>query len=481
MKQDLKFLRHIPTDFLWGAASAAYQVEGAYNIEGKDVSIWDEWTKLPGKTFQNTNGDIATDHYHRYKEDVRLMKEMGLKTYRFSISWTRILNGTEINPKGILFYHNLIDECQKHGIEPMVTLYHWDLPKRLQDQYGGWLSDQIVDDFVAYAKVCFDAYHTKVKKWIVINEPNIFTHQGYELGVHPPGHKDKTDEYLKAFHHTALAHAKTVNLYKSGSYEKGMIGSSIALTPGFSQTDSPKDLEATKRYMDLNFYWFTDIYYKGSYPKWALEYYQNNNLIKFSISDEQKMMLTQAAKEVDFIGINYYQSTMIAHNPLDGVGQVLFNTDGKKTSFVESGIPGVYKNVENPNVTYTNWNWVVDPDGLKETLKVLTKRYHLPIIISENGLGAFDEIEDGAIHDDYRIDFIYKHIKALAQSIQEGSDVLAYCVWSFTDLLSWLNGYQKRYGFVHVDFESPNLTRRKKDSFYWYQHLIQYAQNKKQD
>ena len=478
-KLNEQIVQSIPKQFLWGAASAAYQVEGGFEADGKVASIWDEWTKIPGKTFEGTNGDVATDHYHRYKEDVALMKEMGLKTYRFSISWTRILDGDKVNKKGLEFYHNLMDALIENGIEPMVTLYHWDLPKRYQDQYGGWLSRDVIEDFLVYAKLCFDEFHTKVKYWIVMNEPNIFTHQGYILGVHPPGHKDKMNEFLRSYHHTALVHAKTVALYKNGGYQEGMIGSSIALTPGYSRSEDPKDLLATQRYLDLNFYWFTDVYYKGTYPSWAWEYYTQAGFIDFEINEEDAELLKSAAKLTDFIGINYYQSTTLADNPIEGgVGVKMFNTDGKKRDFEESGIPGLYKNVENPNVTYTNWNWVVDPNGLTHTLKLLNETYGLPIVISENGLGAFDSVVDGKVHDDYRIDFIAKHLVAIGEAIEQGVDVLAYCVWSFTDLLSWLNGYQKRYGVVYVDFDDIALPRLRKDSFYWYQDLIKEWENK---
>lgn len=460
-------------DFLWGAASAAYQVEGAWNTDGKTKSIWDIWSKIPGKTFKATNGDVATDHYHRYLEDVKIMKELGLKTYRFSISWTRILNGKERNEKGIQFYHNLIDALRSQGIEPMVTMYHWDLPQTLQDEYEGWLSPKIVDDFEYYTKVLLDEFHDKVKYWIVLNEPNIFTDLGYRLGVHPPGHIDRTDEFLLAYHHTALAHARVVNLIKNGNYNSEIkIGSSIALTPAYAQSEQEKDRIATQKYMDLNFFWFTDIYYKGEYPKWAFDYYNDKGDIKFNITEDDMRCLKEAANKVDFIGINYYQSTMIADNPYeDNVGPKMFNTDGNKRDFEETGIPGIYKNVENTNVEYTDWNWVIDPSGLTLTLNILKERYNLPIIISENGLGAFDELVDGKINDDYRIDYIQKHIDAVEIALKDGVDVLSYCVWSFTDLLSWLNGYQKRYGLVYIDFED-NLKRIKKESFYWYQALI---------
>lgn len=462
-----------PKEFLWGAASAAYQIEGAYKSDGKGLSIWDEWVHIPGTTFAGTNGDVAADHYHRYKEDIALMKEQGLKTYRFSLSWTRILpDGTgAVNQAGLQFYHDLIDELLRNDIEPMVTLYHWDLPKTLQDRYGGWLSEAIVKDFTDYAQVCFDAFHKKVKMWIVLNEPNIFTSLGYLLAKHPPGQTD-LQAFLIAYHHTALAHAAVVNAYKEGSYDNGMIGSSIALTPAYAASDHPDDLEALRRYNETNFHWFTDIYYKGEYPKWGLEYYEKTGIRGLRMDEAQQEAQKRAAAQTDFIGINYYQSTTVAHNPEDGVGTGGMNTDGKKRGFQESGIPGLYKNVFNPDITYTDWDWAVDPQGLTYLLKLLHERYALPIIISENGLGAFDTVEKGEIHDDYRIDFIRKHIRACHEAITAGVDVRSYCVWSFTDLLSWLNGYQKRYGFVYIDFEDESLPRIRKDSFYWYQRVI---------
>ncbi len=459
--------------FLWGSASAAYQIEGAVKEEGKGVSIWDEWAHIEGKTYQGTNGDIATDHFHRYLEDVALMKEMGLKAYRFSISWTRILpNGKgEVNLKGIDFYNRLIDALVEAGIEPVVTLYHWDLPKALQDEYGGWLSPRIVDDFRAYASVCFDAFADRVKYWIVINEPNIFTQLGYQMALHPPGMKDDA-AFVKAYHHTALAHAETVITYKAKGY-KGYIGSSIAFQPSYAASGSQEDLEAKANYDAIGPWWYMDAYYKGTYPDRGLRYYQERG-IEFCPSEKDLALLQQGAKLADFMGINYYQTAMVASNGLDGVGLAGMNTTGKKGSQKESGIPGMYKFVKNPSVEYTDWDWAIDPDGLRMGLVALKERYDLPVMISENGLGAYDLVtEDGYVLDDYRIMFIKEHIKAIENAINQGVDMLGYMTWSFTDLLSWLNGFKKRYGFVYIDFEDEKLTRIKKQSFYWYKKVIE--------
>lgn len=460
-------------DFLWGSASAAYQVEGGYNQDGKGKSIWDVWSHLEGKTYNGTNGDVAADHYNRFIEDIDLMEKQGLKAYRFSIAWTRLLPDGRgpINEKGVQFYNNLINELIKRSIEPIITLYHWDLPQSLQNEYGGWEGEKIVDDFVQYAKLCFESFGDRVKYWIVMNEPNIFTALGYQMSLHPPG---KTDEelYLKTYHHTALAHAKSVLAFKEMGL-KGYIGSSIAFSPAYPASSRDEDVDALDNYYQIGPWWFTDIYYKGKYPEKGLDYFSKRGTLP-EIKEEDLQMLKKAAGKVDFIGINYYQTAMIAHNPLDGVGFQGINTDGKKGGQKENGIPGLYKNVKNESLKYTDWDWAIDPDGLRYGLVELKKRYSLPILISENGLGAFDTLNSsGEIEDDYRIDFIGEHIIACKKAIEQGVSLIGYCTWSFTDLLSWLNGYRKRYGFVYIDFEDKSLSRIPKKSYYWYRKVIE--------
>jgi 6-phospho-beta-glucosidase len=458
--------------FLWGSASAAYQIEGAYQEDGKGLSIWDEWAHLPGKTFEGTNGDVACDHYYRYKEDVALMKELGLKTYRFSIAWTRIFpsgSGPK-NEKGIQFYNALIDELIEHGIVPMVTLYHWDLPLDLQRAYEGWESPRIIDDFVNYASACFEAFGDRVKHWIVMNEPNIFTGLGYQIAMHPPGKSD-LGLFLKTYHHTALAHAKTVLLFKEKGYE-GLIGSSIAYSPSYAATQSAEDSHAKALYDATGPDWYIESYYKGDYPKLAVTHYESLGVMP-KIDPQDLDIMKKAGSLCDFIGINYYATSMVAYNPPDGVGFSGMNTSGKKGTQSENGVKGLYKHVRNETLRYTDWDWAIDPGGLKMGLLLLREKYNLPIIISENGLGAYDTVDEkGEIHDDYRIDYLRDHVNACKEAIEEGVDLLAYCTWSFTDLLSWLNGYKKRYGFVHVDIESGSLKRTPKDSFYWYREVI---------
>ncbi|MTI95882.1 MAG: glycoside hydrolase family 1 protein [Firmicutes bacterium] len=460
-----------PKDFLWGSASAAYQVEGAHSADGKGESIWDRWVRMPGKTYKGTTGDVAADHYHRYLEDIQLMKELGLKSYRFSIAWTRIFpNGTgEVNQAGLEFYKNLVDELVSSGIEPIVTLYHWDLPQALQDKYGGWQSREIIKDFARYAETCFVALGDKVKYWIVLNEPNIFTQLGYLLALHPPG-MSCLREYLHTYHITALTHATVVKLFKERRYP-GYIGSSIAFTPGYAASDSVEDRKALANYYATTCWWLLDIYYRGGYPDRGVDYFSQLGVMP-AVTEDDNAVLQEGARLADFIGINYYQTAMIAHNPLDGVSLGSLNTTGKKGTQAESGVPGLYKQVFNPNIEYTDWDWAIDSDGLRYGMVQLKDRYNLPVLISENGLGAFDKAENGAIRDPYRIDYLAKHIAACHAALVEGVELWGYCTWSFTDLFSWLNGFQKRYGLVYVDYEGGSLKRIKKDSFYWYKQVI---------
>jgi Beta-glucosidase/6-phospho-beta-glucosidase/beta-galactosidase len=469
-------MKTMPENFLWGSASAAYQIEGAYNEHGKGLSNWDEFVQIPGKTFKETTGETAVDHYHRYKEDIALMAEMGLQTYRFSISWPRVFpNGRgEVNPEGIAFYQNIVDECLKHNIEPMITLYHWDMPLVLEKEYGGWESPQSIDDFVAYATYLFEVFKGKVQYWITFNEQNIFTTFGWMNGIHPPGKFNQEKMYYQVNHHIFLAHAKTVLAFKEIMPE-GKIGASFAFTPNYALDCRPENAMAKMDNDGLKSYWWMDVYAYGRYPKTTYAYLGKKGVAPEVTAEEQEL-LQKAAAQIDFMGVNYYQSGVSEYNTLDGAtpfGEM--NTSGKKGTGQITGEPGVYKNPSNPYLKTTDWDWIIDPEGLRFACKEITNRYNLPIVISENGLGAFDKITDSnEIHDDYRMDYLGAHIKELIKAVDEGCEIWAYCTWSFTDLLSWLNGYQKRYGFVYVDQseEGGTLSRYKKDSFYWYQEVI---------
>lgn len=468
-----------PEGFLWGSASAAYQIEGGWDSDGKSPSVWDNFVRIPGKTFKGTTGDVAVDHYNRFEEDIALMAEMGLKTYRFSIAWTRIFPNSmdEVNQKGLDFYQKIIDLCVENNIEPMVTLYHWDLPQYLQDQYGGWEDRQIVDDYEKYAITLFKAFGDKVKFWITMNEQNIFTRLGWQSAQHPPGKKDEDKLHYQVNHHAFLAHAKAVESFHE-LVPHGKVGASFAYHPSYASDSQPQNVLAKHDFDDLKNWWWMDVYAYGRYPKAALKYLEANNIAPV-IEEGDLELFASAAKKVDFMGVNYYRSDMVEYNEEDGVSSAAVNNvTGQKGTSAVTGIPGVYKSPLNPNLPTTDWDWTIDPMGLRIGCREITSRYDLPIVISENGLGAFDKLEeDGSVHDSYRIEYIQEHLKQIKFAIDEGCDIIAYCTWSFTDLLSWLNGYQKRYGFVYVDQTeddpNPSLNRYKKDSFYWYKDIIE--------
>ena len=467
-----KELTSFPKDFLWGSASAAYQVEGAWQEDGKGESVWDRFVRIPGKTFKGTNGDLAVDHYHRYKEDIALMKEQGLKAYRFSVAWTRIFpNGRgEVNQAGLAFYERLIDELIENDIEPMLTLYHWDLPQALQDEYNGWESRQIIEDFTHYAETLFEAFRGKVHYWISLNEQNIFTSLGYLLAAHPPGVTDPKRMY-EVNHIANLANASVINKFHELEMP-GKIGPSFAYTPNYPIDSNPENVLAAENAEDLMANYWMDVYMWGKYPIAAMRFLEEKGWAPTIEAGDAELL--ESAKP-DFLGINYYQTATNAFNPLNGVGAGKMNTTGKKGSSEETGVPGMYKKVENPFVERTNWDWEIDPEGLRIGLRRITSRYRMPVLITENGLGEYDKLtEDKQIHDDYRINYLQSHVKAIKEAISDGAEVLGYCTWSYTDLLSWLNGYQKRYGFVYVDQDETqegSLERYKKDSYYWYQKL----------
>ncbi|MDR3437398.1 GH1 family beta-glucosidase [Telmatospirillum sp.] len=460
-------MSEFPKDFLWGAATAAYQVEGGHDADGKGPSIWDVYSHLPGTTYEGTNGDVAADHYHRYKEDVALMAEMGLKSYRFSISWPRILpkGRGEINEAGIKFYNDLIGELLKYDIKPMVTLYHWDLPQALQDDFGGWDSREIIDAFDNYARLCFSRFGDRVTLWSTFNEPIIFLGLGYITAKHPPGLKDPT-RAIQACHHMFLSHARAVRSFRQLGV-KGQIGLVNVMQPNDPLTQSPGDLAACALAEGVYTHWFFDPVLKGTYPADLLARTQESLKAPVFAPGDEELLRDNIC---DFVGINYYKRGMIEANPDENSYEI--NTSGKKGSAVGVAFKGLFKVVKNPNGNFTDWDWEIYPDGLTASLMRITKRYgNIPIYITENGIGTKDPLENGEIRDQPRIDYLRAHVKAIAEAISSGANVRGYYHWSFIDLLSWLNGYQKQYGFVYVDYKN-GLTRKKKLSFSWYRKVV---------
>lgn len=460
-------------DFLWGSASAAYQIEGAATLDGKGKSIWDVYSSIPGNTLKNTTGEVAIDFYHKYREDIKLMGEMGLKSYRFSVSWPRIFpNGYgELSSKGVEFYHNVIDELLKYGIEPILTIYHWDLPQALQDEYGGFEDRKIIEHFDEYCKLLFTEYGSKIKYWVTLNEQNIFSSLGYLLKLHPPKVSDM-QRFVTMNHHANLANAKAINSFKEMNIQ-GMIGPSFAYTPKYAKSENPLDVIAMETAQELQDFFWMDVYVYGHYPKVALKILEDNGInIPFQAGDEELL----ASAKPDFMGLNYYQSATIKAVDGEAGSNFIKSSNTVNTDVDDLLFDKYYQTVDSSFLNKTDWNWIIDPTGLEVSLRRINSRYNLPILITENGLGAFDKLEDGKVHDEYRIEFLKSHIEAIENAIDVGVDVMGYCTWSFQDLFSWLNGYQKRYGFIYVDRDEESekeLKRYKKDSFYWYKNVIE--------
>lgn len=468
-----------PKGFLWGASTSAYQVEGAAYEDGKKASQQDI---LNQKSFEErgiATADIASDHYHHYKEDIALMKKMGFSTYRFSISWSRVFpDGVgEVNSQGIHFYHELIDELLRNDIVPIVTLYHYDLPWALVEKYNGWLSREVVKDFEYYARYVINEFKNKVKYWTTINEQSIIVQFWTQKCYIPESMQDKDQLRYQINHHMNLAHAVGCNLVHE-IVPEGKVGSAIGYAPIYPLTSKPEDVMAAQNAHDLRNAYYLDIYFKGFYTKSAMTYLENNGLAPQIESGD--MELIKSGKS-DFLALNYYASECAKACPIEDGKERRFsgvNWSGKKGDI--SGYethPGFYEICKNPNLDTTDWDWAIDPIGLEYLLRDIYTRYNMPLMITENGLGAFDDVtSEGIIHDEYRISYLREHIKAIKRAIDYGVEMIAYCPWSAIDLLSTSNGYKKRYGFVYIDRtdDDPKKCKRiPKDSFYWYQKVIQ--------
>lgn len=460
------------SDFLWGSASAAYQIEGAANLYGKGPSIWDEFSAVKGNTFKDTTGEVAIDFYHNYKEDIALMKEQELKAYRFSVAWSRVIpfDDRKVNEQGIEFYSNVIDELLENDIEPILTMYHWDLPAYLQAEYDGWESRKILDDFKLYAQVLFENFGDRVKYWVTMNEQNVFSSLGYLYQLHPPKVCD-FQRFLDVNHHAFVANAIAINLFKE-IVPNGKIGPSFGYGPEYAKSEKTIDVLAMENASEFMSYFWLDVYGKGRYPS-----YVKSMINKFGynlpiVNDDE--LILEAAKP-DFLGLNYYHSCTFQmetnEEKLIQAGNTV-QSEGNIEIFSD-----LFSRVSNTDLQTTDWGWAIDPMGIRIALRRLESRYNLPVMITESGLGAYDTLEeDGSVHDQYRIDYIKQHVLEIENAIEDGVDVIGYCTWSFQDLFSWLNGYAKRYGFVYVDRDEESqkeLKRYKKESFYWYKKVIE--------
>ncbi|EDU35994.1 6-phospho-beta-glucosidase [Clostridium sporogenes] len=460
-----KNIKGFPKNFLWGGSTSAYQVEGAWNEDGKGLSIIDMCEHPEG----TADFKIASDHYHRFKEDIKLFAELGLKAYRFSIAWTRIIpNGIgEINQDGIKFYSDLIDELLKYNIEPVVTMFHFDLPYSLEEK-GGWNNRDTINAFVEYSKVLFKSFGSKIKYWLTINEQNTMILHPGAIGMPKGKSLPSKKELYQQNHHMLLAQAKVMNLCHE-MYPNANIGPAINTTAMYAETCNPSDAIAAHNWETIRCWSFLDIAVWGRYNKLAWSYLVDRNL-QPTILDEDMKILSSA--KPDFIAINYYSTATISESKGDSSDISARAGDQQ----IMLGEQGVYRPAENPYVSKTKYGWVIDPIGLRLTLRKVCERYNLPILITENGIGAPDVIEENKIiNDDYRIDYIKKHLEQLKLAINDGVDVIGYCPWSVIDVVSTHQGYSKRYGFIYVNRDESNLKdlkRIKKKSFNWYKNVI---------
>lgn len=458
-------LKSFPKDFLWGASTSAYQVEGAVAEDGKSPSIIDMYEHPEGLA----DFSVASDHYHKYKEDIAMFAKLGLKAYRFSVAWTRILpDGTgNVNEKGIQFYQNVIKECRKYQIEPVVTMYHFDLPYCLEEK-GGWENRETIDAFVNYAKVLFENYGEDVTYWLTINEQNTMILHPGAIGLPKGGKLPSQKELYQQNHHMMLAQALVMKLFHQ-MIPAGKIGPALNLTAMYPASCDPQDAIAAHNWEVLRCWNFADVPVYGWYHPLAWEYMQDRKIAPEVLGGDREILKNAAP---DFIAMNYYSTATIAASKGDASDVAARAGDQQ----IMLGEQGVYRPAENPYVGKTQYGWVVDPVGFRYTLRKVYEKYHLPILITENGIGAPDTLEsDGKIHDDYRIEFIQSHLHQMRLAITDGVEMLGYCPWAAIDVVSTHQGYRKRYGFIYVDrdeFDLKELKRYPKDSFYWYQNVI---------
>ena len=454
-------------NFLWGGAVAANQCEGAYNEDGKGLSIQDVLPHgIKGPRTEAPTEDnmklVGIDFYHHYKEDIALFAEMGFKCFRLSIAWTRILpNGDDAQPNeaGLAFYDGIFDECHKYSIEPLVTICHFDTPIALIKKYGGWKDRRMVDAYVHYCEVLFDRFKGKVKYWLTFNEINMLLHLSFTGAglVFHPGENVEQVKY-QAAHHELVASAKAVKL----AHEKmpdAMVGCMLAAGQFYPRTCAPEDVRAAQE-ADRDNYFFTDVQVRGAYPVWAKKRMERAG-VQLHTQPEDDRTLREGT--VDFVSFSYYSSRCITVDP-----ELMNKASGN----------AIMDAVKNPYLKASEWGWAIDPVGLRVTLNTIYDRYEKPMFIVENGLGAVDTVEpDGSIHDSYRIDYLRAHIEEMEKAVNEdGLPLMGYTTWGPIDLVSASTGeMKKRYGFIYVDKDNDGngtLARSRKDSFYWYKKVI---------
>ncbi len=469
-----------PKGFLWGGATAANQLEGGWNEGGKGISCPDICTggshtqskritpTLEEGTFYPSH--MAIDHYHRFKEDIALFAKMGFKVYRFSIAWTRIFpNGDETTPneEGLKFYEDLIDECLKYNIEPLITISHYEVPFGLTKKCNAWASREMIDYYMNYCKTIFERYKGKVKYWLTFNEINSATMpMGAFLSQGILNEQEKSTDFtnqvddpqlrFQGLHHQFIASAKAVQLAHEIDPDY-KVGNMMIYATSYPLTCDPDDIIKNQQQNHIMNYFCSDVQCRGYYPTYMKRYFKENNIeVTMEPGDEEILK----AGPVDFYTFSYYMSVCQTADPTKGAG--------------EGNILG---GVANPYLKASDWGWQIDPKGLRYSLNEIYDRYQIPVMVVENGLGAYDEIEaDGSINDDYRIDYLRSHIEQMHEAILDGVDLIGYTPWGCIDLVSASTGeYAKRYGFIYVDKDNAGegtLDRKKKKSFEWYKNVI---------
>lgn len=433
----------IPKSFVLGAATAAYQIEGAAREDGRGASIWDIFSHTPGRVRNGDTGDIACDHYHRFAEDIDLMKQLGLDAYRFSIAWPRLFpsGSGKLNQAGLDFYKRLVDALLEAGIQPTMTLYHWDLPQPLQEK-GGWTNRDTADRFADYADVVFSHFGHSVPRFITLNEPWCSAVLGHLLGTHAPGLSD-LGAAIAASHNLLRGHGLAVQAFRAQNIASSQIGITNNLTWVEPASDSPDDLAATERTDAMLNRWFLDPVFFGRYPE-QFSAFGIGQLIQPGDMDV-------IGQPIDFLGVNYYNTNIVRANPAD---------------------PLLRATMAQPGEQRTAMDWGIAPEGLYQLLMKLHTEYpHLPIYITENGAAFEDYAVDGEIHDPQRIDYVRAHLESVMRANAEGVDVQGYFLWSLLDNFEWDHGYDKRFGIVYVDYDTQ--ARIWKDSAKWYRQLIQ--------
>ena len=460
---DIKINKQFPEGFLFGASTSSFQVEGAWRENDRGETVQDHIKR----SNNITDFSVASDHYHRYEEDIALWKELGLKAYRFSISWARIMpDGKNINQAGIDFYNKLLNSITEAGIEPVVTIYHFEYPQALVNEFGGWFSRKSIESYVQFTSVLFNLFGDRVKYWLTINEQDHVIKFRERLGISKHSLGLEVEKQLhQANYHMCVATAKVIKLAKE-KIKDVKIGPAINPMPAFPKTSHPEDVLAAKMYEELSHYYILDLHCKGKFSPVYWTYMENRGTTPVTTEEDLQLM---ADNPPNYLGINYYMNQTVERSSKKG-----FEIRGEGVFVAEE--VGIYKLAENPEIKKSQWGWNICSEGLLISLIDLYNRYELPMLITENGLGAYDELVDGKIHDDYRIEYLQEHLAEIKKVLSMGIPIIGYCAWSAIDLVSGREGMDKRYGFVYVNRTNDDLKdlkRIKKDSFYWYQNVIE--------